>query len=91
MKKKWCDTIGIIFLASGIIALPFCKGHFGMNDQLMTVIVCGTTLSLILLIKVIGYITGYSASERKDDRINFWILFLLLLIGLLLTGVLTTK
>ena len=90
MKKKWCDTIGIIFLASGIIALPFCKGHFGINDQLMTVVICGITVSLILLMKVIGYKTGYSDSERKDDRINFWIL-LLLLIGLLFTGVITTK
>lgn len=90
MKKKWCDTIGIIFLALGIITLPFCKGHFGISDQLMTIIVCGTTISLILLVKIIGYNTGYSASERKDDRINFWIL-LLLLIGLLLAAVITIK
>ncbi len=88
MKKKWCDIISIIFLVLGIVTLPFCKGHFGINDQLMTVVICGITVSLILLVKVIGYMTGYSASERKDDRINFWIL-LLLLLGLLLAGVIT--
>ena len=90
MKKKWCDTINMILLSLGIVTLPFCQGHFGISEQLMTVIVCGTTISLSLIIKVIGYKTGYSASERKDDRINFWIL-LLLLIGLLLTGVITAK
>lgn len=90
MKRKWCDTINIIFLVVGVITLPFLKGHFGISDHLMTVTVCGTTISLILLVKVIGYKTGYSASERKEDRINFWIL-LLLLIGLILYGLINIK
>ena len=85
LKKKWCDTLSIIFLVLGIITLPFLKGHFGMSDNLMTVIVCGGTIISILLLKVIGYKTGYSEEERKEDRINFWIL-LLLLCGVLLVG-----
>ena len=85
MKKKWCDKIGIAFLALGIITLPLLKGHFGISDNLMTVIVCGGTILSILLLKVIGYKTGYSAEEGKEDRINFWML-LVLLCGVLLAG-----
>ena len=83
MKKKWCDKIGIAFLALGIITLPLLKGHFGISDNLMTVIVCGGTIISILLLKVIGYKTVYSEEERKEDRKNFWILLLLLCVVLL--------
>ena len=85
MKKKWCDNIGIIFLALGIITLNLCKGYFKMSENLITVVVCGGTIISILLLKVIGYKTGYSADERKEDRINFWML-LVLLCGVLLAG-----
>ena len=86
MKKKWCDNICLIFLVVGIIILPLCKGHFDISDQLMVVIVCGTTIFLSLLVKAIGYTTGYSTSERKEDYVNFGIL-LLLLIGLPVYGI----
>ena len=80
MKKKLCDTLGFIFLALGIIALPLCRGHFGLSDRVMTALVCGITVFLILLVKVIGWKTGYTPAERRDDRVNFWILLVFLVV-----------
>ena len=80
MNKKLCDKLGLIFLCVGIIILPLLKGHFGISKNLMTVIICGITLALILLIKLIGYKTAYSQDEIKADRINFIVIFVFLII-----------
>ena len=90
MKKKQCDILSVIILICGIITLPFLKGNFGITDILMSCIVCGTTLALILISKLIGYKTGYSAEEIKEDKINF-ILQSLMLMGLIIVGFIVSK
>ena len=81
--KKMGDRIEIFIFVTGIVVLPFCKGNFGISENLMTTLICGSTVLLILLIKVIGYRTGYSESEIKNDRKNFMILLVLFVIVLL--------
>ena len=85
MKKKQCDILGIIILICGIILLPFLKGNFGISERLMICIVCGTTIAFILILKLIGYKTGYSAEEIREDKINFRLLSLMLT-GLIVLG-----
>ena len=86
-KKKIYDKIEIFILALGIIVLPLFKGHFGISDNLMTVIVCGVTIVSILFVELINYKTDCLEAERKAKRINIWIL-LLLLCGVFLAGIL---
>lgn len=91
MGKKLCDTIGIILLAIGVITLPLLKGRDEQYNLILAAAVCGITVFLILLIKIIGYKTGYSEAEKKGDKINFVVLLLLLISLLFIGGVLFLK
>lgn len=88
MKKYFCDRVSVILLAIGIIVLPILQGQDRANNLFLTSVVCGSTIFLILLTKIIGYKTGYTPDEIKKDRVNFIILSSFLALSLIMDGVL---
>lgn len=86
MKKYYCDRVGIALLAIGVVVLPCFQGRDSIRNYFLSCVVCGSTIFLILLTKIIGYKTGYTPKEIKEDRSNFIILSIFL-IFLLVAGI----
>ena len=79
MNKKQTDFTCVLILAAGVVILPFVQESFA-DREAGTWFFCAGTIALMLLMKLFGYSKGYTRKERREDRGNFLVWTVLILV-----------